>query len=131
LSFQALRLFYEFRLQIKDRPLPGNPRNTQHIYKKVHMKLSYTVTALTVLATLVVGLTGCQVIKPTENDLKSRAQNTIGKPITNISNVRSDFNTTYFTAKTSTGEYACELPSGPGVALGSMGMGLGAQCTKQ
>lgn len=69
--------------------------------------------------------------KAGESDLKNRAQTTIGKPVIKVSNIRSDFNTTFYTAQTESGEYTCELPSGPMVALGSMGMGLGAQCTKQ
>lgn len=95
------------------------------------MKLFYKISSFTVFGALAFSLTGCQVIKPAESDLESRAQTTIGKPITNVSNVRNDFSTTYFTAKTATAEYACETPSGPMVALASMGMGLGAQCTKQ
>ncbi|WP_277962860.1 hypothetical protein [Pseudomonas sp. RIT-To-2] len=95
------------------------------------MNLRCTTLALTLLASSTLGLAGCQVVKPSENDLKSRAQTSIGKPITRISNVRNDSSTTYFTANTASAEYSCELPSGPMVALGSMGMGMGAQCTKQ
>jgi hypothetical protein len=95
------------------------------------MKPFRTAHSLALLGTLMLGLAGCQVIKPTEDDLKSRAQTSIGKPISHISNVRNDSSTTYFTARTATGDYACELPSGAMVALGSMGMGMGAQCTKQ
>ncbi|WP_019410467.1 hypothetical protein [Pseudomonas psychrophila] len=94
------------------------------------MKSFYTLTALTILSALALGLSGCQVVKPSENNLKERAQTTIGKPITSISNVRNDFNTTFFTVKTDAGAYTCQLPSGPMVALASMGMGLGAHCTK-
>ena len=95
------------------------------------MKLFHSMMVLTVFGTLAIGMTGCQVVKPAESDLKNRAQTRIGKPVTDISNIRNDFNTTYFTVKTAGGEYSCELPSGPMVALGSMGMGLGAQCNKQ
>ncbi|MCW2101922.1 UNVERIFIED_ORG: hypothetical protein EDF86_4631 [Pseudomonas psychrophila] len=95
------------------------------------MKLFHSMTVLTVFSTLAIGMSGCQVVKPAEDDLKSRAQTSIGKPVTDISNIRNDFNTTYFSVKTAGGEYTCELPSGPMVALASMGMGAGAQCTKQ
>ncbi|MDE1167181.1 MAG: hypothetical protein PW845_17830 [Pseudomonas sp.] len=95
------------------------------------MKQLRTPLTLTLFSALVLGLGGCQVVKPSENDLKSRAQTSIGKPVSKISNVRNDSSTTYFTANTGSAEYACELPSGAMVALGSMGMGMGAQCTKQ
>ncbi|MFP3517926.1 hypothetical protein SB766_17220 [Pseudomonas sp. SIMBA_077] len=95
------------------------------------MKSFNTLIALTALGTLAIGLSGCQVIKPAERDLKDRAETHIGNPVTQITNIRSDFNTTFFTAKTTSGTYTCQLPSGPMVALSSMGMGLGAQCTKQ
>ncbi|KQB52806.1 hypothetical protein AQS70_13210 [Pseudomonas endophytica] len=95
------------------------------------MKSFNTLIALTIMGTLAIGLSGCQVIKPAESDLKEKAETQLGNPVTEITNIRSDFNTTYFTAKTASGSYACQLPSGPMVALGSMGMGLGAQCTKQ
>lgn len=95
------------------------------------MKLLNTIPALTLFGALALGLAGCQTVKPGETDLKNRAQTSIGKPVIKVSNIRSDFNTTFFAAQTATGEYSCELPSGPMVALASMGMGLGAQCTKQ
>ncbi|QKZ03326.1 hypothetical protein [Pseudomonas eucalypticola] len=95
------------------------------------MNLRCTSITLIILASSTLGLAGCQVMKPTPDDLKSRAQTSIGKPVTKISNVRDDSSTTYFTANTATAEYSCELPSGAMVALGSMGMGMGAQCTKQ
>lgn len=95
------------------------------------MNSSRTVPVLILFATVALAVSGCQIVKPGESDLKDRAQTTIGKPVIKVSNIRNDFNTTYYTAQTDGGEYKCELPSGPMVALGSMGMGLGAQCTKQ
>lgn len=95
------------------------------------MNSSRAIPVLALFATMALAVTGCQTVKPGESDLKNRAQTTIGKPVIKVSNIRSDFNTTFYTAQTESGEYTCELPSGPMVALGSMGMGLGAQCTKQ
>lgn len=68
------------------------------------MKLFHSMTVLSVFGTLAIAMFGCQVVKPAESDLKSRAQTSIGKPVTDISNIRNDFNTTHFNVKTTDGE---------------------------
>lgn len=97
------------------------------------MKLHSSVRPLTLLSILTLALGGCAIAKPSNDDLKNRAQTTLGKPVSTVSNVRSDASQTYFTASTSNGEYDCVLPSGGMVAFATMGgaVALPAQCTKQ
>lgn len=97
------------------------------------MKLHSSVRPLVLFSALAFALGGCAIAKPSNNDLKNRAQTTIGKPVSTVSNVRSDASQTYFTANTSNGGYECVLPSGGMVAFASMGgvVALPAQCTKQ
>lgn len=97
------------------------------------MKLHSSVRPLTLLSALALTLGGCAIAKPSNDDLKNRAQITLGKPVSTVSNVRSDASQTYFTASTSNGEYDCVLPSGGMVAFATMGgaVALPAQCTKQ
>ncbi|NMY67940.1 hypothetical protein [Pseudomonas sp. WS 5414] len=97
------------------------------------MKLHSSVRPLTLLSVLALALGGCAIAKPSNDDLKNRAQTTLGKPVSTVSNVRSDASQTYFTASTSHGEYDCVLPSGGMVAFATMGgaVALPAQCTKQ
>ncbi|MGY4659892.1 hypothetical protein ACVWZ9_000686 [Pseudomonas chlororaphis] len=97
------------------------------------MNLPPTARSLALLSILALALGGCAIAKPSNDDLKNRAQTTLGKPVTTVSNVRSDASQTYFTASTSNGEYNCILPSGGMVAFASMGgvVALPAECTKQ
>lgn len=62
------------------------------------------MTVLTVFGTLAIGMFGCQAVNPAGNDLRSRAQISIGKPVTDFSNIRNDFNTTYFSVNTADAE---------------------------
>ncbi|MBC3271142.1 hypothetical protein HU765_14465 [Pseudomonas sp. SWRI81] len=77
---------------------------------------------LTVITALLIGLAGCQTIKPSEASMKERAQTVIGKPVSKIDNIRNDSTLTYYTAYTPAGEYNCQLPSGALVAVASMGI---------
>lgn len=97
------------------------------------MKLHSSVRPLALFSALALALGGCAIAKPSNDDLKNRAQTTIGKPVSTVSNVRSDASQTYFTANTSNGGYECVLPSGGMVAFATMGgaVALPAQCTKQ
>lgn len=97
------------------------------------MKPHSSLRPLALLSVLALALGGCAIAKPSNDDLKNRAQTTLGKPVNTVSNVRSDASQTYFTASTSNGAYDCVLPSGGMVAFASMGgvVALPAQCTKQ
>ncbi|MBC2656002.1 hypothetical protein H7A76_11195 [Pseudomonas sp. MSSRFD41] len=97
------------------------------------MKLHPNVRSFTLLSGLVVALAGCAVASPSNDDLKNRAQLTIGKNVTSVSNVRSDNSQTYFTANTSAGGYNCVLASGGMVAFASMGgvISMPAECNKE
>lgn len=85
------------------------------------MKLQ-SLSTLTVIGALLIGVTGCQTAKPTEASMKERAQTVIGKPVSKIDNIRNDSTLTYYTAYTPAGEYNCELPSGAIIAVASMGI---------
>ncbi|MCY7261326.1 MULTISPECIES: hypothetical protein [Pseudomonas] len=97
------------------------------------MKLQSSLRPFALISALALTLGGCAIAKPSNDDLKNRAQITIGKPVSTVSNVRSDASQTYFTANTSNGGYECVLPSGGMVAFATMGgaVALPAQCTKQ
>lgn len=86
------------------------------------MKLHIPLCKMTVVSALLLGIAGCQTVKPTEASMKERAQTVIGKPVTKIDNIRNDSTLTYYTAYTPAGEYNCELPSGVIIAVASMGM---------
>lgn len=97
------------------------------------MKLHSNIRSITLLSGLVLALAGCAVAKPSNDDLRNRAQLTIGKNVTSVSNVRNDNTQTYFTANTSVGGYNCVLPSGGMVAFASMGglVSMPAECNKE
>ena len=86
------------------------------------MKLHANLTKIAVFGALLLGVAGCQTVKPTEASMKDRAQTVIGKPVSKIDNIRSDSTLTYYTAYTPAGEYNCELPSGAIIAVASMGI---------
>ncbi|MBC8997213.1 hypothetical protein IAI51_11795 [Pseudomonas sp. N40(2020)] len=86
------------------------------------MKLHAHLYKVTVVSALLLGLVGCQTIKPTEASMKERAQTVIGKPVSKIDNIRNDSTLTYYTAHTPAGEYNCQLPSGAIIAVASMGI---------
>ncbi|MCE1114415.1 MULTISPECIES: hypothetical protein [Pseudomonas] len=74
------------------------------------------------LLAVVAGLAGCQTAKPSPETLKQRAEITLGTPVNQVSKVRNDSNTTYFTASTAKGQYDCQVPSGGLVAVAGMGI---------
>ncbi|BBP71455.1 hypothetical protein PHLH6_34590 [Pseudomonas sp. Seg1] len=86
------------------------------------MKLHTQLCKVAVVGALLIGVGGCQTVKPSEASMKERAQTVIGKPVSKIDNVRSDSTLTYYTAYTPAGEYNCELPSGAIIAVASMGI---------
>ena len=86
------------------------------------MKLQLSLAKITVLGALLLGASGCQTAKPTEDSMRERAQTVIGQPVTKIGNIRNDSTLTYYTAYTAAGEYNCELPSGAIIAVASMGI---------
>ncbi|MCU0071233.1 hypothetical protein N8H71_06515 [Pseudomonas koreensis] len=86
------------------------------------MKQLQLLARLTVFGALLIGATGCQTVKPTEDSMKERAQTVIGQPVSKIANVRNDSTLTYYTAYTAAGEYNCEQPSGVIMAVASMGI---------
>lgn len=67
-------------------------------------------------------LTGCQTASPSADTLKQRAEVTLGVPVNKVSNLRSDSNTTYFSASTAKGQYDCQVASGGLVAVAGMGL---------
>lgn len=76
------------------------------------MPLPVQLTRAALIGALLVGVTACSNIKPTEDNLKILAETNIGEPVKNISNVRSDSSQTYYTARTASGDYNCSVPSG-------------------
>ncbi|WP_454563962.1 hypothetical protein [Pseudomonas sp. AIG] len=86
------------------------------------MKLHANLTKIAVFGAVLLGVAGCQTVKPTEASMKERAQTVIGKPVSKIDNIRNDSTLTYYTAYTTAGEYNCELPSGVIIAVASMGI---------
>jgi len=86
------------------------------------MKLHTNLCKIAVVGAMLLGVAGCQTVKPTEASMKERAQTVIGKPVSKIDNVRNDSTLTYYTADTPAGEYNCELPSGVIIAVASMGI---------
>lgn len=89
------------------------------------MKLQSSVTRLTLLGALIIGVAGCSNIKPSEDHLKTLSETNLGEPVKRISNVRSDSMTTYYVASAASGEYNCSVPSGASggmFAVASFGM---------
>ncbi|CEL29727.1 MULTISPECIES: hypothetical protein [Pseudomonas] len=86
------------------------------------MKLHANLCKISLISAVLLGVAGCQTIKPTEASMKERAQTVIGKPVSKIDNIRNDSTLTYYTAYTPAGEYNCELPSGVIVAVAGMGI---------
>ncbi|WP_194790772.1 hypothetical protein [Pseudomonas sp. UFMG81] len=77
--------------------------------------------SLALLAVLA-SLAGCQTASPSADTLKQRTEVTLGTPVSQVSNLRNDSNTTYYTASTSKGRYDCQVPSGGLVAVAGMGL---------
>ncbi|MFZ3279736.1 hypothetical protein [Pseudomonas sp.] len=86
------------------------------------MKLHTNLCKIALVGAVLLGMAGCQTVKPTEASMKERAQTVIGKPVSKIDNIRNDSTLTYYTAYTPVGEYNCELPSGVIIAVASMGI---------
>ncbi|KQQ62513.1 hypothetical protein ASF84_27145 [Pseudomonas sp. Leaf127] len=76
------------------------------------MKLHAPATRLALLSALFIAVAGCSNMKPTEDHLKTLAETNTGESVSRVSNVRSDSMQTYFTARTSAGDYNCSVPSG-------------------
>lgn len=76
------------------------------------MKLHSSVTRITLLGALIIGVVGCSNIKPSEDNLKTLSETNLGEPVKRISNVRSDSMSTYYVASAASGEYNCSVPSG-------------------
>lgn len=83
--------------------------------------MSLSIKSLALLAVFA-GLAGCQTASPSADTLKQRTEVTLGVPVSKVSNLRSDSNTTYFTASTSKGQFDCQVPSGGLVAVAGMGI---------
>ncbi|MFK0310378.1 hypothetical protein ACIQUF_03960 [Pseudomonas sp. NPDC090233] len=73
-------------------------------------------------AVVLVGVAGCQTIKPSDDTLKERAEFALNTKVSKVADVRSDSTLTYYTVTTAKGEYNCQIPSGAIVAVGSMGL---------
>ncbi|WEK28459.1 MAG: hypothetical protein P0Y58_16250 [Candidatus Pseudomonas phytovorans] len=73
-------------------------------------------------AALLVGVTGCQTIKPSEDTLKQRTEFVLNTKVSKVADVRNDSTITYYTATTAKGQYECQMPSGGIVAVAGMGL---------
>ncbi|MFK0094879.1 hypothetical protein [Pseudomonas sp. NPDC090592] len=71
---------------------------------------------------LLLGMAGCQTIKPSEDTLKQRTEFILNTKVSKVADVRNDSTITYYTATTAKGQYECQMPSGGIVAVAGMGL---------
>ncbi|WP_060483399.1 hypothetical protein [Pseudomonas sp. NBRC 111119] len=77
---------------------------------------------LIISAAILVGVAGCQTVKPSEETLKQRTELVLNTKVSRIADVRNDSTITYYTAATGKGRFECQIPSGGLVAVAGMGI---------